>query len=432
MLFLLAAVMLLTSCMKPPTRTVVRGDQIAPLPIKIGGAINPAGALSLPTARLSLPSTFAAPPDAASNGTAYYYGGGTLTALDLRNGSVRWRRAVDLVAGTITATPDGVAFAQRYPAPMLYLDAGTGTQRLAMKDTSLAGSVNGVAFAKNNDTFSYFALDAKTGDKLWGTYGGGMQIAGPPQIRSGVLLQLFLDDGAILEDALYAFDPANGHVEWNTFSNTQPLGFRGNVVYVDSTSFRDQLDGYVPLTVSAIDMRTGKTLDEFTYAPDPLENAATYRNSTVKAYVAGGFVYLKVNGTWYRYDADRSEAAAHPSRLEHLDVISAFDGGALLVSDMHHAYIGTSSENALILHPLRGGALASQVVRDSAGASYAVVGPILYRFDRQGNPRAIGVVKCRDVEAILPWAGNLAAMCANGELLFRDDAWVLRQAAATP
>ncbi|HLI97212.1 MAG TPA: PQQ-binding-like beta-propeller repeat protein [Candidatus Baltobacteraceae bacterium] len=426
---LVAAAASLSGCMKPaarlavaqpaPMTTPVRGEQTQPLPIRIGLPVDPGPALQNGKVH-ALPSTIDIPPNAASNGAAYYYQGGSMIAFDLVRASVRWRRTAQGLPNTIVATPYGVAFVQQYPQPLTYLSAQTGAQIFGVKDTTVSGALDGVLFAKNNDTFSFFAADAKTGEKLWGTYGGGMQIAGPPQIRDGTLLQPFVDDGAILETRLYAFDPANGHAKWDTLSNAQPLGFRSNVVYVDSTWFPEQMDNYMPLTVAAIDIRSGKKLDEFTYAPDPQQNAATYRNSNMKAYVAGGFVYLKVNGTWYRYDADRDASDAHPSRLQNVDIVAAFDSGTLLANSGHNAYVATGSESAMTLRTLPGGAIRSPVAQGANGIAYAVAGTTLYRFNSQGDPHAVGSVGCGSVEAVLPWPGHVAVMCAHHEELFAD------------
>jgi outer membrane protein assembly factor BamB len=419
------------SAVQTPMPTPVRGEQTRALSIVGGVAINPERAIPRPVMTKMLAQLPGGAIVAARNGTAYYYNGtfqkgGDLVAFDLTAGTVAWRKAVDALSDSFVATPYGVMFQERpagAPAwPLIYLDARTGAQRLSIPAAKAAGTIDGIVFAKNNDTFSYFALDAKTGEKKWGTYGAGMQIAGGPEIHDGMLLQPFINDGAILEGALYAFDPANGHAKWSTFANTPPLGYRDGVVYVDSTWFPEQTDNYIPLTVAAIDVRTGKKLDEFTYAPDPQQNAATYRNTSLpmQAHVAGGYVYLRVNGTWYRYDAEREPQAAHPSRLDALQIEAVFQNGPLLVSDSHAAYLASSSQDAIALRPLAGGALRAAVVRDARGDVYAVAGDILYRFDADGAPSAIGTVRCSNVQAVIPWPGNVAVICGDRELRFRD------------
>lgn len=428
--------LLLTACAGPkmvqlaagaptPMPTAVRGEQTQPLAVTISPAPAPA-ALAQPAVK-PLPAAMSGVPVAARGGTAYYYDGtyakgGNLTAFDLRSGAIAWRKAVYALPDTFVASPFGVAFttAGGPASAMQYLDARTGAQRLIMPGTTAAGSIDGVVFGKNNNASSYFALDAKTGEKVWGTYGGGMQIAGEPQIHDGMLLQLFVNDGAIIEDALYAFDPANGHAKWNAFANAEPLGFAGRVVYVDSTWFPTQLDNYVPLSVAALDVRTGKKIDEYTYAPDPEQNADTYRNALpTLAYVSGGYVFLSVNHAWYRYDADRFPGAAHPSRLPGLTVNAAFENGTLLVSGTHSAYVASSTPRAMKLREFAG-ALRSPVVRGDDGTSYAVIGTYLYRFDVHGEERAIGRVNCASIQAVLPWAGNVAVLCAKRELRFAD------------
>lgn len=407
-----------------------RGEQTLPLRVVHGSPID-AGRAQPAILSKTFAGMLTGAPVASDNGTAYYYGGasqagGDLIALDLRTGTVAWRKRVNGLSGSFVASPYGILFNQ-LPAgntswPLVYLDAHTGAQRAIIPSSKAAGAIDGVVFAKNNDTFSYFAFDAKTGEKIWGTYGAGMQTTAPPQIYRGTLLQPFLNDGAILAGALYAFDPANGHAKWSTFANTPPLGYRGEAVYVDSTWFPEQLDNYIPLTVASIDVRTGKKIDEFTYAPDPQQNAATYRSSLpMQAYIAGGYVYLRVNNTWYRYDADRAPNAAHPSRLDGLSIAAVFEDGALLLSDSRSAYIGRAAGDAIAVRALPSGALRSAVAHSANGDAYAVAGNMLYRFDRSGAASAIGSVSCATIAAVVPWPGHVSVICGKREVAFADN-----------
>jgi outer membrane protein assembly factor BamB/streptogramin lyase len=429
------ALLLLAGCAAPAPKplmhsavaavsTPASGEETTPLQITDGAPVKVRSALATPVFAHALPAEISGAPVAAADGTAYYYANGSLQALDFRTAHIRWRRSVDAMPGaagsTFTATSGGVVFQRREDGSLLSMDAQTGTTQFVLPHARAGGAIDGVLFVENYDDNAYFAIDAKSGKHLWKTYGGGGQVSGNPLMHDGVLLQPFMNDGAILEDSLYAFDPKTGHALWLSYANNStPLGFRGRTAYIDSTWFPEQTDNYVPLTVEALDVRTGKKVDAFTYAPDPQQNAATYRNSMpIQAYVAGGYVYLRVNGTWYRYDADRYPSAAHPSRLPDLDVAAALADGSLLVTRAKNAYIATASPDAMTLHALNG-PLRSSVVAEAAGTNYAVAGTLLYAFDARG-PRAIGSVTCDTITAVVPWAGNVAVLCARRELRFAD------------
>lgn len=396
------------------------GEQTQPLPLSYGRAIDPAKALRKPIFVRALPAAFNAAPIATANGTAYYYDNGVLSALDLTTAAVRWHREVDAYPESFAATPHALLFQTRVEGELVYLDAANGTTRFSIPHARAAGSVDGVIFIQDYQDAIYFALDERTGRRLWKSYGGGTQVNGAPVVRNGMLLQPFVNDGAILENVLYAFDPKNGHAKWSQYAMDLPLGYRGDIAYVNSTWFPQQLDNYVPLSVAAIDMPTGKRIDEYTYAPDPQLNSATYRNSPIVSYVTGGFVYLRVNGTWYRYDAQRQPASAHPSQVQNFDIAGAFDDGALLVTDAKHAYLGYGTPTALTLTLLPDGELRSPLVRANGGA-YAVIGTIVYRFNSAGTPRAIGSVRCKNGASIYAWPGNLAVLCGGEEQRFENE-----------
>ncbi len=430
---LLVPLLLLAGCAAPAPKPLMHsavaalsttppGQETTPLPIDNGAPVNTGPVLAAPTLDHALPTDVTGAPVAAGDGTAYYYANGAIIAFDLRTAKTRWRRAADAMPGTtFSATSNGVVFERHEDGALVSLDVQTGATQFAISHTAAGGSIDGLLFVEGFDDNAYMAIDAKSGEHLWKTYGGGGRVSGDPLMHDGVLLQSFMDDGAILENVLYAFDPKTGHALWQSLSNSSaPLGFRDSTAYIDSTWFPEQLDNYVPLTVAALDVRTGKKIDEYTYAPDPQQNAATYRNSLpMKAYVAGGYVYLRVNRTWYRYDADRDPSAAHPSRLDGLDLAAALPGGSLLVTRANNAYIATGSPGAMTLRALPNGPLRSAVAAGPTGTNYAVAGTILYAFDARGA-RAIGSVNCNTVSAIVPWSGNVAVLCARRELRFAD------------
>jgi hypothetical protein len=423
-LFALAAMAASCTAVPRPQRAIAAAvaapvaEETQPLSIAYANTIGLGGAAAKPSLQRRLGPDFQLFPDAAANGTAYYYVRGSLAAVDLATGLVRWRRAVDAQPQTFTATPHDVLFQDRHDGTLDALDAATGATHFTMPGSRSSGSIDGMLFVQDYESSIYFALDETTGERLWKSYGGGAQVNGPPLMRNGVLLQPFVDDGAILENVLYAFDPKTGHALWRSYAMNAPIGYRRNIAYVDATWFPEQTENYVPLTVEALDVATGKRIDSYTYAPDPQRNSATYRNSPMAAYVTGGYVYLRVNGMWYRYDADRYPSAAHPSRLPGIDVAAAFEDGALLATRGNRAYIGHGTPPGMVLNMLPNGELRSLVARREDGTSYAVIGTILYRFNSAGVPRAIGSVLCADRAAIYPWPGNVAVLCGAQEFRF--------------
>jgi streptogramin lyase len=390
------------------------------LPNVYGPAIHAPGAPARAVLKAALPE-LPVVAETAANGIVYYYDNSEMTALDLRNARGRWRRRVDAYPGpgSFVATAHGIAFQSRSNPALVMLDAASGATRFSLPHTRAAGSIGGVLFAQDYQQSVYFALDERTGNRLWKSYGGGTQVNGAPFVRGGVLLQPYVDDGAILENVLYGFDPRTGHALWRQYAMNGPIGYRGNVAYIDSTWFPEQLDNYVPLTVASFDIVTGRKIDEYTYKPDPQQNAASYRNTPVVSYVSGGYVYLRVNGKWYRYDADRYPTAAHESRLQNLDIEAAFQGGALLVTRGTRAYIGHGTPSAMVLRPLPNGELRSTFVWPNGGG-YALAGSILYRFDAQGNAQTVGSADCPAGATIWPWAGNVAVLCDGREFRFAD------------
>lgn len=367
----------------------------------------------------------AASPVAAGNGVAYYQGqNATLQAIDLRHARVLWRQPA---GGFEFAASDGAVYYQDPKTGALVArDSRNGKVRFTIPKAKPAGSVRGALFAQQI-CGAYRAHDPSNGELLWSTLGGGMAVNGGPVIRGDFVLQPFVDDGAIIENVLYAFDRKTGDAQWSHRSAGLPLGYRQDVVYLDSTWLPDQMDNYVPMTIDAVNIVTGRRLDSFTYAPDPEVNATTYRNAPRRALVGGAYVYLEVNGTWYRYDADREPSAAHPMHFSSgINIDAVFQNGDLILDDERGVYIGYMSSDHVDLQRLRSGALKSAVVEAQDGTRYAVAGDTLLALSGSEQPRAIGSVRCSNVAAIVPWPGYVAVLCGAPqmvgatELLFAD------------
>lgn len=370
-----------------------------------------------------------------------------VVAVDLTTGKVLWRRQSGLVAGAnqagvvVRVEPpesemqayrrDITAYLRAHKSPKVVLtefDRKTGRSLFVLPGTGTSGAIDGVAFTQDGSIYS--ASSVATGKLLWASNGAPSLGANePPVVRNDVLLQTATISGAITENVVYAFDLRTGHAKWEMLSNEKPLGFKGNVVYIDSTWFPERTDYYIPMTIAAVDLATGTKRDEYTYRPDPIANAVEdYRQAPLMAHVSGGYAYVTVNNRWYRYVAEREPALAQPFSLGPLSVDATFENGRLFVNDNQGAYIADSLPDSLVLHKFAEGALRSKIAEREDGTRYAVVGGTLYAFDRNAGVRSVGSVKtCASVFSIVAWSGRVAVLCGSAgqnatELLFNDKA----------
>ena len=195
----------------------------------------------------------------------------------------------------------------------------------------------------------------RTGRRLWSNAGNANVGRPPPALVGATLLQSFWESGAILVNAMHAFDVVTGRELWRRGYGPRPLGTGPGVVYLDTTWFPLQLDDYVPLGVGTVDLATGTLLREYYYKPDRARNWPRRANTpfgATGAHVGGGFVTFEVDGAWYRYDADRDPNAAHAVRLDGIDDVATwFTATRALVTAN-----GTNRAGALAARPHRAAA----------------------------------------------------------------------------
>lgn len=362
---------------------------------------------------------------ANSGSTGYFRRNNELEAVDLTTGRALWTSPNYLER---VGASQKYVFVESQPTlngySLIALSRRNGAREFSLEESNLGSVVDGVLYAKSGN-YAYVTYDALTLHPLWRTLGGGDALTGAPVVKGNVLLQSFENDGAILEGVMYAFNVANGDNLWSHLSAGSPIGYVTGAVYLNSTWFPMQLDNYIPLTVDRVSLATGKTLDSYTYKPDPERNAANFRsfdNAQTHPLVAGGYVYLTVSGMWYRYSADTQPSQAHSVRLERVEVLGAFDDGNVLLSARDGVSVAQSLPDRLELHRVTTATLRSKIVKRADGSRYAVIGDALYSFGRSGSPRALGKVACGDIGTILFWSSRVAVRCkgTNHLLIFRD------------
>ncbi|HEV2741451.1 MAG TPA: PQQ-binding-like beta-propeller repeat protein [Candidatus Elarobacter sp.] len=413
------------------------GETTSPLPVARGAAVDVAPPHAAPRA-LALPALAdGAKLLASAGGVAYYFTGTdqqeVVHALDLATGAERWQvaglRAYDAAASSALLfagreQPDG-------NGGTVALDALTGHVVATLPSVGSGHVLDGYyyAYRYRGQSTAFVAFDGTSGREMWESLGTG-GIGGPPALVGTTLLQSFSQSGAILVNAMHGFDVVTGRERWAHGYGPAPLGVAGNLLYLDSTWFPVQLDAYFPLAVTTLDVTTGTVLHEYGYKPDAARNWPRKPNTPYGAtgsHVAGGFVYLQVAGAWYRYDADRPPADAHPVRLDGVEDIAAwFDGGAMIVSSRGETAVARSA-GELTLHRVGTGVPRSRVGVRADGRRYVVVGDALYAFDPRGeHAQRLGAVACASLDDLVLWDAHVAVICAAGsggarrELLFDD------------
>ena len=420
----------------PPPAT---GEISRALSIVVGARARVSGLASAPLSEVMLPRQTADSALVANSlDTGYFARHNVLEAVNLATGRPMWTSAPSYYLQTVTASATDVFVAS---APTLRgtslvaLNRRSGRRVFSLRDGYPGSVVDGVLYAQSKN--AYATYDAISLRPLWKTLGGGMQLTGAPIIDGDVLLQSFMNSGAILEGQMYAFNLKNGHNLWMHLSDGKPIGYSQRTVYLNSTWFPSQVAGYVPLTVDRVALVSGKTVDSYTYQPDPRRNANTFRsfdNAKSHALVVGGYVYLTVSGGWYRYDADTQPSRAHPFRLEGIRVLAGFDNGALLVQRRDGVDVAQSFSDHLELHRVSAQALRSGIIKRTDGSRFVVLGDVLFAFDALGVPTKVGRVDCGDIGEIAFWPSRVVVRCkgTNRLLVFRESSAPSLRAVARP
>ncbi|MDB5069961.1 MAG: afsK 10 [Candidatus Eremiobacteraeota bacterium] len=406
-----------------PAATPTPGEQARPIAVEEGAAFDAGGGATKPRSDVSLaavkPGRSATVPTnlAVSRGTAYALHGDRVRAIDLASGATRWisgpgfdRNRAPLVGGDLM-----IVLSEDYKEAVA-LRTRDGSRAYTLRGVVPAGVIDGILYAQHGRNFAAYELSG--GKRLWETPGGG-GLSGKPAIVGTMLLQLYYDSGAITVGDLYAFDVRTGHVRWMARSNVEPLGVVGRNVYVDSTWQPMQLENYVPLTVSRIDTASGNGIDTWTYTPDPERHAhpppGDGPGRATSRRVAGGFVYLLVRGSWYRYAADTEPSKADPVRLDGIDDILAwFGNGALLVVGHGELAVARETGGRIVLHRIAAARGYSKAFARDDGTQYVVDADALYAVARDGNTvRALGGVPCGgDVTDIVSSGTDVAVVCS--------------------
>lgn len=416
----LAGVCLLALCAAatPPAETSI------PLRVVVRSPVAAVGSPGSPVSQASLPSDIASVAPIGNLGQRVFFSPpGGVEAIDIASGKVVWQTPDTLVNEGTDSIGRDLIFAkdtQNY-LDMIALSVRDGKIIHRIARATPGNVIDGVMYGTYHDAFA--AIDASNGRLIWTGYGAGSVPSGATRIVGRLLLQDYVDDGAITLRMLDVFDVRTGRALWSHSSATQPLGYGAGTVYLDATWPPSQMESYVPLALDTVDLASGKTLHSYSYAPDPSRNAQIYLNDPpVLAHVSGGYLYLRVGGTWYRYLADRSPA--HPVRLDGVDPRAWFDGKRMLVATANGAAIARSLPDRIEVQPLGKGALRSDIFAREDGMRYAVIGAVLFAFDAAGTPRAAGRISCTNVTSMLFWQGSLAVICSGAHsptaLVFAD------------
>ncbi|HEX3464454.1 MAG TPA: PQQ-binding-like beta-propeller repeat protein [Candidatus Elarobacter sp.] len=380
------------------------------------------------------------PAVAIADGTAYVTRIDRVVAVDLASGRTRWTSEGGLsadsapLAGAGRVLIEAIRLPPDYAPSTVALRSSDGARAYRIPNAWTSGIVDGVLYATRGSRSGsvYGAYDAATGARYWATTGAGGSNAFPPHVVAGLVLQPSADSGAITLRSLYAMDVRTGHVRWVQRSSEE-LGVSGDTMYVESTWPPDVIMKYVPMTVAHIRLRDGSKIDEYVYAPDPDRNANRPNEQFATSnghHVVAGFVYLRVEGAWYRYRADLPPEHAQPTRFDGIDdVLAWFANGTLLVSAHGDLSLARDEGGTLVLRRFaRARAVGTVFARDD-GTQYVIAGGALLAIAPDaGSVRRIGADPCPGNVQSIGFSGELvAAVCEPGDgtariVTYRDTA----------
>ncbi len=354
--------------------------------------------------------------EASASGTAYVVAGRRLHAVDLAAGTERWTSADDVDGGAIAAG-DRLVFAPiaSGAASTAYAgyDVATGRRVLTLADTYGGAIVDGVLYARGRRGLG--AFDLSDGHAIWRTRevtGGAGQ---PPVVVGTTLLQDFWNSGATMSNAIFAIDVRTGHVKWSRTNGPHPIGYGDGFIYMDTTPCGSMYWCFHSLDVDAVDLATGKSRTHVSYLLDDVTDTTPQGGMVAAAdpHVAGGYVYFRLHGRWYRYDIPRAPAHAHGVRLDGITPRAWFGDGTLLATHGDELDVVRSFPDRIELHRLARGALRSAVVVRAGGTRYMVAGEELVAVDSGATrARVVGRVPCAAVVDLLAWGSRVAVRCA--------------------
>jgi outer membrane protein assembly factor BamB len=190
-----------------------------------------------------------------------------------RPAQVSWFRALVPAAGgsafPSTVTPDGDAVYASRGGQLYALDAGSGQQRwrsphgmqvpgARYAPVAAGGLVYSIVRPTSEHRGVLHALDAQTGRLRWRFSGGSASAIHPPVAGAGLV---FLQAA----EALYALEPATGHIRWSVPSTLLPqllldgstLALIGNRLYVTATPAPNCVGQPSP-SIAALEAATGE------------------------------------------------------------------------------------------------------------------------------------------------------------------------------
>lgn len=136
-------------------------------------------------------------------------------------------------------------------------------------------------------------LDPNTGKILWKISRPQASFAGNPILYDDVLIQSYVESGAITVTMLYAFDDKTGKQLWSNRVDREPLFRMGNRIYLQSTWFN--MDSPEMTTIVAVDLHTGKGVQEWKYPRALFKTTPGVYSMPQRLVVSDGYLYIDVD-----------------------------------------------------------------------------------------------------------------------------------------
>jgi len=275
------------------------------------------------------------------DGILFTFNGGKLMALNVNTGKKRYTYGSRLRPDV--AYQKGTVYGVTEAGQVFALQAKTG-KRLWHTASGVTGSsapvvIGDTAYvAKGN---AIIALDAATGKQRWKAIEEQSEFAGGVSMEAdGIVYASYMIQGALTSVQLDAFDKKTGKKLWKQFRQNPPLAVRNGLVYSvrDEYPF-DDADPKRELNINVFDAKTGVEKETQTYSWSLGTWPPYTRDNNGSVILNGNDLYIATDSAVMKYDITTYKKDAKP-----LQKWSVPNVGKSLIGSVHDNKIFFSKE----------------------------------------------------------------------------------------
>jgi outer membrane protein assembly factor BamB len=246
------------------------------------------------------------------DGILFTFNGGKMIALNANTGKKLYAYGSRLRPDV--AYQKGTVYGVTEAGQVYALQAKTGKRlwqtAAGVTDSNSPQVIGDTAYVTKGDAI--IALDAATGKQRWKAIEEQSEFAGGVNMEvDGIVYASYMVQGALTSVQLDAFDKKTGKKLWKQFRQAPPLAVRNGLVYSvrDEYPF-DDADPKRELNINVFDAKTGKEVETLTYSwnlstlpPYPRDNNGSMILNGNDLYIATDSAVMKYDITAYKKDA---------------------------------------------------------------------------------------------------------------------------------